>query len=197
MQNLGQLFRGGSVNLKQAPYIIGPVAKRMAELEGPRLGGFYSTVIVNWLAGLPFVQIKSESKFDQRLEDLIAVVYSRVQFLLPWGLYATDALIETEAKKRNLNYENDVLKLAYLSDCGVPNFDALRLVNSDIERVDATRLSIAYKHSRKIHEGLDLFGWLFSLKQEALEEIVTGEDKRKVAHGFYADIDKLRGSSRQ
>jgi ATP-dependent helicase YprA (DUF1998 family) len=37
--NFEKLFFGGVLNLTQVPYIVGPVAKRMSELDGARLGG--------------------------------------------------------------------------------------------------------------------------------------------------------------
>lgn len=185
------LFYGGDLNLGQAQYIVGPVAKRMSELDGPNLGGFLSDVIVKWVSGITFTSIRSESNFSKRLEDLISVIYSRVQFLLPWGLWATDALIAREAEKRGLNYEGQVKKLAYLADAGVPNFDALGLFHSGFERVDATRLSLAYRHAGGVGLGVDCFGWINSQPQEALRRIVSGRDGRRLEHRFF---DRVRSA---
>ena len=45
------LFFGGDLNAPQARYVVGPIAKRMAELEGPTLGGFSPDIIMQWLQG--------------------------------------------------------------------------------------------------------------------------------------------------
>src|SRR5581483_373467 len=105
------------INIEQAKYVIGPVAKHMAELEGPKLGGFLSEVILLWLSGIPFSTLRANLSGTLRsntIEDLIALVYSRIQFLLPWGLYAADRLLETEAAQRRITYLNEVRSLAYL-----------------------------------------------------------------------------------
>jgi hypothetical protein len=190
--NLGKLFFGGTLNLDQAQYIIGPVAKRMSELEGPSLGGFLSDVIARWLSGVTFTSIRSQSKFAKRLEDLIAVIYSRVQYLLPWGLWATDWLIEQEADRRNINYDNQVKKLAYLADAGVPNFDALYLTHLKFERVDSTRLSQAYSKAGGMSTGIDCIGWVLNQSPERLEKILHGQDKRRIEHRFFDRIAALR-----
>jgi hypothetical protein len=126
------------------------------------------------------------------LEDLIAVIYSRIQFLLPWGLWATDWLIEQEARKRNINYDNQVKNLAYLSDAGVPNFDALHLFHMQFERVDATRLSNAYIKSGGLQTGVDCVGWILSQPQRTIEEIVHGPDRRRLEFKFFDRLDAMR-----
>lgn len=195
LESFGKLFFGSNLNLDQAQYIIGPVAKRMSELEGPSLGGFLSDVIVKWLSGITFTSIRKQSDFSNRLEDLIAVIYSRVQFLLPWGLWATDWLIEQETKSRNINYDNQVKKLAYLADAGVPNFDALQLTHLHIERVDATRLSQAYMRVGGSNTGVDCIGWVINQKPEYLERILRGQDNRRIEHRFFERIEALKQRS--
>ncbi|AOV16201.1 hypothetical protein BJI67_03165 [Acidihalobacter aeolianus] len=192
--NCEKLFYGGAVNLDQAQFIVGPVAKRMAELEGKSLGGFLSDVIIRWLAGVTFTAIRTESSFSQRLEDLVAVIYSQVQFLLPWGLWATDWLLEEEARNRGINYDGQVKKLAYLADAGVPNFDALSLHHMRFERVDATRLSKAYRQAGGLETGHDCIGWVLSRSKSSLETIIRGPDRRRVEHRFFERLDSIRGS---
>src|SRR5262249_19168570 len=137
IEDMGNLISRGSVNLEKAVYYLSPVAKRITEMEGTKLGGFLGAVIVNWLSGVPLTTVKLKSSFEKSLEDMISIIYSRVQFLLPWGLYATHKLVEEEASKRSINaYDGGLLAIAYLVDAGVPNFEALRLVNLDFERVD-------------------------------------------------------------
>lgn len=196
LENLQTLFYGGTVNLNQAPFIVGPVAKRMSELEGPALGGFLSDVIVRWLAGVTFTSIRSEAGFQKRLEDLIAVIYSRVQYLLPWGLWATDWLLEQESLRREINYDNQVKNLAYLADAGVPSFDALRLTQFGIERVDATRLSRAYKQAGGSDTGLDCVHWVTNQSTQSLSTIVQGQDDRRLEHRFFERLRAFREGAR-
>ena len=193
ISNLQKLFHGGVVNIDLCQYVVGPVAKRMAELEGPTLGGFLSNVIVRWLSGVTFTAIRSQSGYSRRLEDLIAVIYSRVQFLLPWGLWATDWLIEQEAVNRGINYDNQVKSLAYLADAGVPSFDALQLVHLGVERVDATRLGRAYRSAGGLQTGLDCLGWVLSQTRSSLEKILHGRDNRRLDYQFHNRLDGLRG----
>ena len=119
---------GREINFDIVPYVVGPIVKRMAELEGRKLGGFYSNVIINWLSGFPLMTLKSLFNYSSILEDLISVIFSRVQYLLPWGLYAIHEILRYESNNRSIvSYHGDVLALAHLVDAGVPNFDALRL----------------------------------------------------------------------
>ena len=77
------------------------------------------------------------------------MIYSRIQYLLPWGLYAFDRLVQEEAERREIAYNNAIRSVAFLVDAGVPGFDALRLTHTDVERVDATRLAKRYKQGRR------------------------------------------------
>lgn len=177
------------MNLDQAPFIIAPVAKRMAELEGPKLGGFYANIIVNWLEGIPLTSVRTKAEFSKKLEDLISIIYSRVQFLLPWGLYATHELVQEECRRRSItSYNDEILSLAYLVDAGVPNFDALRLVNLEFERVDAARIAKAY--SRLQNRDADIVGWLINESKSTILRIVRGSDNRRLDY----DLDKILDS---
>lgn len=199
VRKMASVMYGGSVNLSQATYIVSPVAKRMTELEGTALGGFYSEVILYWLAGLPFTVVRSRARNNfSRLEDLISVIYSRVQYLLPWGLYAMHRIVEEEAAKRRIPYNEEIRSLAYLADAGVPNFDALRLVALNLERVDATRLSSMYMRLGIREElNLDIVGWLIREKQEVVEQAVRGSDSRRIDYDLFALIEDLKYSNLQ
>jgi superfamily II DNA/RNA helicase len=197
LASLDRLFYGGSLNLDQARYIVGPVAKRMAELEGPSLGGFLSDVIVRWLSGVPFTSIMAQTRFSRRLEDLIAVIYSRVQFLLPWGLWATDWLVANECARREIGYDGSVKKMAYLADAGVPSFDALTLFHAELERVDATRLAAAYHRMGGGGTGVDCLGWVLVQSRPVLERILRGVDERRIEYGFFESLEALRNTSRK
>jgi superfamily II DNA/RNA helicase len=187
IEGFSSLFYGGVVNPKQVPYVVGPVAKRMAELEGPALGGLYSDIISQWLAGVPFTSMRkaAEAARVRRIEDLIAVVYSRVQFLLPWGLYAFHELVSREAGKRKIAYGDELQKLAYLADEGVPSFDALRLAGCGFERVDATRLAREYqRRGGATGTGLDVISWIRASPLDQLQAIARGKDQRRVDYDF-------------
>ena len=183
---LSSVLRGGSINTEQVQYVVGPVAARMAELEGRKLGGFLSPIILQWLTGIALSNVTTQ--FNQSVEDLVSVIYSRIQYLLPWGLYAFDRIVENEAKDRGIDYRNEIRSLAYLVDAGVPSFDALRLVNADIERVDATRLSRAYHDAGGLNQGLDAAAWVVSQSEEYLQEIIIGTDQRRVDYDFDSTI---------
>jgi superfamily II DNA/RNA helicase len=183
LQAFGNLFYGGQVNANQAKYIVGPVAKRMAELEGRKLGGFLSDTILHWLQGLPLFEAPRPG--NESLEDMVSVIYTRVQYLLPWGLYAFDRLVEGEAARRQIPYDNQVKDLAYLADAGVPSFDALRLVNHDFERVDATRLAAEYKRRGGAGLNVDVLGWVAHLTKQALEQVVRGRDNRRIDYDLH------------
>lgn len=197
IENFRKLFYGGEVNSDQVRYVIGPVAKNIAELEGSKLGGYLSELIVKWLSGIPLVAIKSEltgSLRDQSLEQLIHVIYSRIQFLLPWGLFAVDSIVEEEAKSRNINYNNELRSLSYLADAGVPSFDAHVLVNYDFERVDATRLYRGYKRKGGLTLGVDILGWLINETPENLAIAVKGTDNRRIDYDFATLVEKLKST---
>ena len=184
------LFYGGWINFAQAKPLISEVSMRMAELEGTKLGAMHTDLVAQWLSGIPFTNLKQRSRSNKkhrRLEDLISILYSRIQFLLPWGLYATDRIIETEAKERGLEYKNEIRWIAYLVDAGVPSFDALRLVDSDMERVDATRIATEFKKAGGIDSGTDVVGWLSTQKSALIKKYLKGPDNRRLDH----DLDRI------
>lgn len=187
---MAEAVRFGAINPHSAEYVVRAVASRMAELEGSVLGDLFSDIILHWLAGAPFTIIKNRagraSRQLGRLEDLISVVYSRIQFLLPWGLYAMHRLVAEEARGRGLPYDNQLQSLAYLADAGVPSFDALRLVYLNFERVDATRLADHYrKHMRS--QGLDIVAWLSGERRAVIIHCLQGRDRRRIDF----DLDHL------
>jgi superfamily II DNA/RNA helicase len=195
IRNLQKLFWGGSINLDQAKYVIGPVARHMAELEGPKLGGFLSEVILLWLSGIPFAALRARLTGNLRsstIEDLIALVYSRIQFLLPWGLYAADRLIESEAQERGITYLNDLRSLAYLVDAGVSSFDAMRLVHFEFERTDAERLATAYHAEGGIKTGMDIGPWVASKSIDIIGAIVKGPDSRRLDYDLEERLSAIR-----
>ena len=193
LDKMSGVVRHGEVNFDQVSYIVGPVAKRMAELGGRKLGAFVVAVVVEWLRGVPFSTLKAfRTPRIPRLEDLIYVIYTRVQYLLPWGLYAMDRLVEEEARLRGLRYENQIQSLAYLADAGVPNLDALRLVSLDFERVDAARMSLAFRRERARNQQDDLLRWLVTKSKEALVAVVKGSDGRRIDSELWDKVDHVR-----
>jgi superfamily II DNA/RNA helicase len=195
IRNFQKLLWGGYANLDQAKYVIGPVAKHMAELEGPKLGGFLSEVILLWLSGTPFTTLRSRLTGTLRsktIEDLISLVYSRVQYLLPWGLYAADRLVEVEAARRKISYQNELRSLAYLADSGVSSFDAVRLVHAEFERTDAERIAAAYRRQGGLKLGMDIVQWLGTLKIENVYKIVRGADNRRIDYDLSSRLSALR-----
>ncbi|WP_437578349.1 DEAD/DEAH box helicase [Sorangium sp. So ce887] len=194
LSRMANVLRGGQVDLRQAAFVVGPVAKRMAELEGPELGGIYSEVAVQWISGVPLTYIDKRAQFRNwsRLEDLISVMYSRVQFLLPWGLFAFDRLVEEEDNARGIVYGNEIKTLSYLADAGVPSLDALRLVGLDFERVDAARLASEYHRKGGKSLGVDVVGWMVSQPITALERAVLGVDSRRIDYDFRQLVSAIR-----
>ena len=198
IEAMRQVMYGGNVNLNQAKYVVGPVAKLMAELEGPKLGGFLSEVIVLWISGVPFRSIWGHKEGywqTDRIEDLISVVYSRVQFLLPWGLYAADRLLEAEAKRRGFSYDGQLRLLAYLADAGVPTFDALRLVSFQFERADATRFAARYQQRGGLNTGMDVVQWVIAQPLKVLVECVRGTEQRRVDFDFEQRVRDLKAQA--
>lgn len=122
IEGWGKVVMGPAINFQQLKYVVGPILKRMSELEGERLGGIYSSVVEEWCRGHPFSVIKPVR--TDRLEELIRVMYSRVQYILPWGLYAANRFVEEEVARRPFPYDGELNRLAYLVDAGVPDWAA-------------------------------------------------------------------------
>jgi superfamily II DNA/RNA helicase len=195
LEGVTHVLYGGVINFKQLPYLLSSVMKNMAELEGGKLSGWYSTIVEDWCRGKPFSDIKL-ARGQSRLEDLIGLMYSRIQYILPWGLYATDRFVTEEAARRGIDYDREVNKLAYLVDAGVPDWAALRLTTVGLERTDAARLSRVYLASREARETTDIIHWLSAQADEQLVRIVRGTDRRRVDYDFERIVSELRGAHR-
>lgn len=195
LEKLTHVVRGGRIDFEQLPYLLRPVLARMAELEGVRLNGWYSQIVVDWCSGKPFAQIE-RLRDQKRLEDLIKLMYSRIQYILPWGLYATDRFVEEEATLRGMAYAGEVNQLAYLVDAGVPDWAALKLTMSGFERTDAARLARVYWQSREARETADIFGWIGAQNDDYLARIVRGSDRRRLDYDFQRMVDQVRGTSK-
>jgi hypothetical protein len=191
LEGVTHALYGGAINFKQLKYIISPVLSNMAELEGRRLSGWYSTVVEDWCLGKPFVAITPTTR-EARLEDLIGLMYSEIQYILPWGLYATNRFVADEAASRKISYDGEVGQLAYLADAGVPNWPALRLTSLGFERTDATRLSVAYLKS-PARQSADIVGWLVAQSSERVAQIIRGYDRRKLDFDFDRVLRELGG----
>jgi hypothetical protein len=182
---------GGRMLLEPLRYLFSAVLARMAELEGPRLSGLYAELVVEWCSGIPFAAFAREGE-GTRLEDLINLMYSRIQYLLPWGLYAADRFFAEECARREIAYANQVQSIAYLADAGVPDFPALRLTHIGFERTDASRLSRAYYQDREARETTDIVGWVRAQRNQRLQQIVRGIDERRLDYDFTALVESLR-----
>ena len=102
-------------------------------------------------------------------------------------------MVEKECRQRAISsYHGEVLSLAYLVDAGVPNFDALRLVGLDFERVDATRLSREYRR-RKPYLDTDIVGWLANEETNVVDRCIRGDDNRRPDFDFDRLVSDLRG----
>ncbi|EHJ47946.1 DEAD/DEAH box helicase domain protein [Solidesulfovibrio carbinoliphilus subsp. oakridgensis] len=195
IENMSGVMHGGRLNFDQVEYLIRPIVKRMAEIEGGKLQSFMSDVVLKWLSGIPLAAVKKEAGFDSSLEELVSVIYSRVQYILPWGIYAFHCLLEDECTRRGLAcYSGEVLSVAYLVDAGVSSFDAFRLVKMDFERVDATRLAdYYYKNRHKMQ--MDVMGWLANESDENIAKILRGWENRRIDFDLPRLIRHLRGVS--
>lgn len=183
LEQFGNLVLGGYVmNISNVSYLIGPVAKHLLAFDGDALGGAYSYLAEKWIEGTPL------SKFEVKhgsFGEMIAKIYGRMQYLLPWGLFGMHELLGYEAKRRGIVVGDGVSALSVLAAEGVPNFDALTLTLSlGVERADATRLSRAYKPFRS--KASTIVDWLAALSWTRAEEIVRGVDQRRVDPMFRA-----------
>lgn len=194
LEAVTHVLYGGSINFRQLPYLLSSVLANMAELEGGKLSGWYSRIVEDWCSGKPFSQINLASG-QNRLEDLIRLMYSRIQYILPWGLYATDRFVAEETAARKINYDREVNQLAYLVDAGVPNWPALRLTTAGFERADASRLSRAYLASKEARETADIVSWLIGQPTERLAQIVRGPDRRRLDYDFERLLRELGGET--
>lgn len=182
IERYGKLVIHGKVssgiNLNSLLY---PIAERMTEFEGMKLGGFTAYIASHWIEGHPLSTIRERSAHRGQPRDyssLIRIIYSRIQYLLPWALFGVSELLQYEARKRNIFFGSGVKDLSILASEGVPNFDALTLVlNLNIERVDATRLASSYSRQK---QDTDIIGWFKGLSWPTIAGIVSGSDKRRI-----------------
>ena len=184
---------GGHLRARSLRYFFASIMARMAEPEGARLGGFYADLVVEWCSGIPFAGF-SGSMASGRLEDLINLMYTRIQYLLPWALYAVDRFFEQDCVERGLTYNGQVRQIAYLADAGVPDFGALRLTHAGFERADATRLSRAHASDREALATTDVLAWVTAQRDEVLIRIVRGADRRRVDFDLLATVRNLRSA---
>jgi hypothetical protein len=192
LAGMANLFHGGSINFRPLRYVISSILANMAELEGRRLSGWYSSVVEDWCRGKPFTQINLTDR-ESRLEDLIGLMYSEIQYILPWGLYATDRFVRIEAALRRVPYDGEVHQLAYLVDAGVPNWPALRLTSVGFERTDAARLSYAYLQSPQARDTADIGGWVIAQSKDRLAQIIRSDDRRRLDFDFDRLVRELGG----
>ena len=195
LENFGKLVLGGRIiQFDKIGNLMYPLSDMMAEFEGSKLGGFTSYVAIGWLEGHPLSLIKiNQQKYIKDFGRLVHMIYSRVQYLLPWALFGMNELIQYEGRKRGIHIGSGVSELSVLASEGVPSFDALTLVvQLDIERVDATRLAAAY---RKDKPATDIIGWLKAQEWRRIVGITSGPDKRRLDPDLWAIWNGLRSES--
>lgn len=174
---------GARINLGALKYIVGPVLKRMAELEGRKLSGIYTDLVTEWCRGKPFARLPLVARLSSR-EKLISFMYSQISYTLPWGLWASDRFVAEEAAARHIPYDHEVRSVAQLVDKGVPDYAALVLTNQGFERTDAARLSDAYFADRQAVKQTDIVRWMRVQPRPKLLNIVQGPDRRRLDHDF-------------
>ena len=197
LEKFGQIVVGGHIyKFDSLSYLLGPVSKFMSEFEGEKLGGMTSFVSCIWIEGLPLTSIRDRQQ-NKNLGELVRMIYSKVQYLLPWALYGVAELIAYEAKRRRIKVQGGVRDLSVLAAEGVPNFDALQLVMGlGIERVDATRIAAAYsRHARYPRRTTDIVGYFKGLDLKELFGIVRGADRRRLDPDLYSIWRKISGES--
>lgn len=179
LEQFGNIVLNGEVShFDRLGYLLGPLAKHMAELEGETLGGFTAYICQGWLAGHPLTFIRSSQKSEIDFGRLVRLIYARVQYMLPWALFGLNELIKYVAKARRIMVGGGVGDLSILASEGVPSFDAFHLVAMlDIERVDATRLANAFRQYR---QPTDIISWFKSQSWSRIKEIVAAPDLRRI-----------------
>jgi len=183
---------GGHLRPRSLKFFFSGVMARMAEPEGSRLGGgFYADLVVEWCRGIPFAGF-SRGLDRGRLEDLINLMYTRIQFLLPWALYAVDRFFVEECGERGKQYDGQVRSVAYLVDAGVPNMAALRLTHVGFERADATRLAHEHASRPGAAATTNVMDWVAAQEDRSLAAIVRGADRRRLDYDFFTAVKTLR-----
>ncbi len=168
----------GVVNLLR----VGLAHARATGSQAPGDSYFDATFASRTMSGPGFSQIKPTTR-EPRLEDLIGLMYSQIQYILPWGLYATDRFVAEESTSRGIDYDKQVTQLAYLVDAGVPDMGALRLTSAGFERTDAARLSTEYLRSAA-RTSTDIIGWLRAQSRERIAGLIRGHDRRRLDYDF-------------
>ncbi|MCO7228402.1 DEAD/DEAH box helicase [Halomonas sp. CnH100-B] len=197
LEKFGQIVVGGHIyKFDTLGYLLGPVSKFMSEFEGEKLGGVTSFVSCIWIEGQPLTSIRDRQK-NKNLGELVRMIYSKVQYLLPWALYGVAELLAYEAKRRRIKVHGGVRDLSVLAAEGVPNFDALQLVMGlGLERVDATRIAAAYGSSNNgKRRTTDVIGFFKGLEAKDLSRIVRGNDRRRIDPDIYSIWQKLNGTT--
>lgn len=195
LERFGQIVVGGHIYKFDAlGYLLGPVSKFMSEFEGDKLGGVTAYVSSIWIEGQPLTSIRDRQN-NKNLGELVRMIYSKVQYLLPWALYGVAELLSYEAKRRRIKVQSGVRDLSVLAAEGVPNFDALQLVISlGLERVDATRIAAAYGASNaKRRRTTDIVGFFKGLEAKELFRIVRGGDRRRIDPDIYGIWQAING----
>ncbi|KIP97052.1 hypothetical protein RU08_19585 [Pseudomonas fulva] len=197
LEKFGQIVVGGHIYKFDAlSYLLGPVSKFMSEFEGEKLGGVTSFVSCIWIEGQPLTSIRDRQK-NKNLGELVRIIYSKVQYLLPWALYGVAELLSYEAKRRKIKIQGGVRDLSVLAAEGVPNFDALQLVMGlGLERVDATRIAAAYSSNNEgRRRTTDIVGFFKGLEAKDLFRIVRGNDRRRLDPDIYGIWQKVNGKA--
>lgn len=194
LERFGQIVVGGHIYKFDAlSYLLGPVSKFMSEFEGDKLGGVTSFVSCIWVEGLPLTSIR-DRQTNKNLGELVRMIYSKVQYLLPWALYGVAELLAYEAKRRRIRVQSGVRDLSVLAAEGVPNFDALQLVMGlGLERVDATRIAAAYGKFGNKRRTTDIIGFFKGLEVKELFGIVRGNDRRRIDPDIYGIWQRVNG----
>lgn len=193
LRRFSRTIIAGNLNNREARFAIEAVCGRMTELEGRRLIELYSSIAMDWIQGKP-IHLLRKLTSTPKIEDLVRIVYSKVQFLLPWGLYALDEFIHSESQKRGIIYSHEVRNLAYFCDSGVSNFNALRISNLGFERVDAMRLASALGRGIRGSDSNELINRIIKTETGRLTEIVQGPERRRLDYDFIPLINKLKQS---
>ena len=197
LEKFGQIVVGGHIyKFDDLGYLLGPVSKFMSEFEGDKLGGVTSFVSCIWIEGQPLTSIRDRQK-NKNLGELVRMIYSKVQYLLPWALYGVAELLSYEAKRRRIKVQGGVRDLSVLAAEGVPNFNALQLVMGlGLERVDATRIATAYGSSNEgKRRTTDIVGFFKGLEAKDLFRIVRGNDRRRIDPDIYGIWQKVSGKA--
>ncbi|UFP99736.1 DEAD/DEAH box helicase [Pseudomonas fitomaticsae] len=197
LEKFGQIVVGGHIYKFDAlSYLLGPVSKFMSEFEGDKLGGVTSFVSCIWVEGQPLTSIRDRQQ-NKNLGELVRMIYSKVQYLLPWALYGVAELLSYEAKRRRIKVQGGVRDLSVLAAEGVPNFNALQLVMGlGLERVDATRIAAAYgAPNTGKRQTTDVVGFFRGLEAKDLFRIVRGNDRRRIDPDIYGIWQKINGKT--